>query len=123
MAASSSSSVASIPVTSKPSLSQKSLISLNVAAQAPLKLTSTNYFSWKAQFDALLLGYDLYGYVDGNLSCPSILTIFENSTKSVPNPDDVFWVRQDKLILSAILASLSKDIAPLVSGATTSLKA
>ena len=123
MSASSSSSIASIPVTSKPSLSQKSLISLNVTAQAPLKLTSTNYFSWKAQFDALLLGYDLYGYIDGTLSCPSILTISENSTKSVPNPDVVFWVLQDKLILSAILASLSKDIAPLVSGATTSLEA
>ena len=42
------------------------IISINVAAQAPLKLTATNYSSWKAQFHTLLIGYNLYGFIDGS---------------------------------------------------------
>ncbi|KAK9266874.1 hypothetical protein L1049_027133 [Liquidambar formosana] len=50
--------------------STKALISINAAAQLPLKLTSMNYPSWRAQFNALLFGYDLMGYMDGSQSCP-----------------------------------------------------
>lgn len=46
------------------------LITINIAAQTPLKLTSTNYLSWKPQFQTLLIGYDLLGYVDGTKPCP-----------------------------------------------------
>jgi hypothetical protein len=36
-----------------------SLIAINAAAQLPLKLTPINYLTWRAQFNALLIGYDL----------------------------------------------------------------
>ncbi|WJZ86142.1 hypothetical protein VitviT2T_005631 [Vitis vinifera] len=57
--------------TSSPSIlttndSHNTLISINVAAQTPLKLTSTNYLSWKLQFHTLFIGYDLLGYIDGS---------------------------------------------------------
>ncbi|RVX14747.1 hypothetical protein CK203_011902 [Vitis vinifera] len=46
------------------------LITINISAQAPLKLTSTNYLSWKLQFETLFIGYDLIGYIDGSKPCP-----------------------------------------------------
>jgi hypothetical protein len=46
------------------------LVTINVTVQAPLKLTSSNYFSWKLQFQTLFIGYDLQGFVDGTKPCP-----------------------------------------------------
>jgi hypothetical protein len=104
-----------------PLSSHNTLISINVAAQAPLKLTSSNYLSWRAQFESLLVGYDLMGYLDGTLTCPSpILT--ENGPEKV-NPSYSPWIRQDKLLLSAILASLSDTIIPFIASAKTSREA
>ena len=85
-----------------PLSSHNTLISINVAAQAPLKLTSSNYLSWRAQFESLLVGYDLMGYLDGTLTCPSPI-LKENGPETV-NPSYSPWIRQDKLLLSAILA-------------------
>jgi hypothetical protein len=49
------------------------LITINTSAQAPLKLTSSNYISWKLQFQTLFIGYDLLGYIDGSKPCPPLL--------------------------------------------------
>ncbi|KAH0992664.1 hypothetical protein GBA52_004147 [Prunus armeniaca] len=42
----------------------QTLISINVAAQAPLKLSATNFLSWNLQFQSLFIGYDLLGTFD-----------------------------------------------------------
>ena len=107
-------------ISSEPILANRTLVVINVATQAPLKLTNTTYFPWKKQFDALLIGYDLYGFIDGTLPCPS-----PNGSKDAmsPNPDYVFWIRQDSLLLGAILASLSKEVHQFVASAETSKKA
>jgi len=47
--------------TSIPSNTENHLITINTAAQATLKLTSSNYASWKIQFETLFIGYDLLG--------------------------------------------------------------
>ncbi|CAL9075023.1 unnamed protein product, partial [Musa textilis] len=48
------------------------LITINAAALIPFKLSKNgNYASWRAQFSNLLFGYDLLGYIDGSLNCPS----------------------------------------------------
>ena len=61
-----------------------------------VKLTSTNYLSWKIQVEALLIGYDIYKFIDeSNPSPPS--TIMTNDAKS-SNPEFQSWLRQDKLI-------------------------
>lgn len=98
-----------------------SLVSINAAAQLPLKLTPLNYFSWKAQFHALFYGLDLLGYFDGSTPCPSG-TITTASDSPAPNPAHHLWCRQDQLILHAILASLSEDVMFLVASATTVMK-
>ncbi|KAL9422815.1 hypothetical protein AB3S75_034989 [Citrus x aurantiifolia] len=97
------------------------LITINVAAQTPLKLTSTNYLSWKLQFQTLFVGYDLLGYIDGSKPCPSATITDKNTT--TPNPAHLLWVCQDQLILNAIIGSISPNIIPFVATAKTSKEA
>ena len=66
----------------------QTLITINVAAQTPLKLTTTNYISWKLQFQTLFVGYDLLGYIDGSKPCPSPTITTNNTTE--PNPAYLF---------------------------------
>lgn len=95
------------------------IIAINATAQLPIKLNSNNFPSWKAQFDALLYGYDLMGFLDGNNTCPS-KEIKDTDGKTISNPDFAIWTRQDKLLLHAILASLSEGVVPLIAAATSS---
>ena len=98
--------------TQPPSVANKSLIALNITAQINEKLTPTTFPQWRAQFEALLIGYELLDYVQDTIWCPfSVDTVADELTD---------WVRQDKLILSAILASTSPSITPLIAIAQTS---
>jgi hypothetical protein len=99
------------PNTFPSSESGKSLIALNITAQINEKLTPSTFPQWRAQFEALLIGYDLLDYVNGDIPCPSTDLSF------TANPNKTHWVRQDKLILSAILASTSTKITPLIATA------
>ena len=98
-----------------------SLISINIFAQAPLKLTTTNYIAWKLQFHTLFVGYDLLGYIDGSKPCPPS-TITQNNT-IVSNPTHNTWIRQDQLILNALVGSLSPTIISFIARAKTSAEA
>uniref|UniRef100_A0A2N9G9A2 Integrase catalytic domain-containing protein n=1 Tax=Fagus sylvatica TaxID=28930 RepID=A0A2N9G9A2_FAGSY len=99
----------------------QTLISINVAAQAPLKLNSTNYLSWKLQFQTLFIGYDLLGYIDGSKPCPPATLTQDNATR--PNPEYILWIRQDQLILNAVIGSILPTIIPFIAQATTSRQA
>ena len=101
--------------------SHNTLISINVAAQTPLKLTSSNYLSWKLQFHTLFIGYDLLGYIDGSKPCPSA-TLTQNDTTR-PNPAHNLWIRQNQLILNAIIGSISHTIIPFIAQAKTAREA
>ncbi|KAL6313856.1 hypothetical protein AAG906_010275 [Vitis piasezkii] len=70
---------------------QNTLITINVAAQTPFKLTSSNYTSWKLQFHTLF-----------------IATLIHHNT-IIPNPDYIFWIRQDHLVLNALVATTSHE--------------
>jgi hypothetical protein len=54
-----------------PSTVDKPLITLNITAQINEKLTPSTFPQWRAQFEALLIGYNLLDYVEGTLRCPS----------------------------------------------------
>lgn len=94
------------------------LVAINTAAQLPVKLSSANYPSWRAQFHSLLFGYDILGFLDGSHPCPPATTTA--GTVTSPNPAYILWQRQDQLLLHAILASLSNTIMPLLASAPTS---
>lgn len=97
------------------------LIAINVWAQAPLKLTSTNYTAWRFQFQTLLTGYDLLGFIDGTKPCPPS-TVMHNGV-STPNPDYLLWIRQDQLLLNAIIGSLTPSLISFIATAKTSYDA
>ena len=109
------------PVIQNINESNTSLISINIFAQAPLKLATTNYIAWKLQFHTIFVSYDLLGYIDGSKPCPPS-TITQNNT-TVPNPAHNTWIRQNQLILNALVGSLSPTIIPFIARAKTSAKA
>jgi len=44
-----------------PGINESHIFTINTAAQAPLRLTSSNYLSWKIQFETLFIGYNFLG--------------------------------------------------------------
>ena len=113
-----SSSSESIPLNTHPiSGTDKQLIDLNITAQINEKLTPSTFPQWRAQFEALLIGYDLLDYVNGISSWPSPIGT------STTDLNKTHWVRHDKLILSAILASTSPTITLLIATTKTSHEA
>ncbi|EYU19004.1 hypothetical protein MIMGU_mgv1a021540mg [Erythranthe guttata] len=99
------------------SATEKKLIAFNITAQINEKLTLSTFPQWRAQFEAVLIGYDLIDYVEATFLCPS-------STCAVADLlHKNHWIRQDKLILSALLASTSPSITPPISMAKTSHEA
>jgi len=102
------------PNTPPSSIEDKPLIAFNITAQINEKLTPSTFSQWRAQFEALFISYDLLNYVEGTLLCPS------SSGTATDELCKLYWVQQDKLILSAILASTSPSITPLIATAKTS---
>ncbi|GKV29651.1 hypothetical protein SLEP1_g38555 [Rubroshorea leprosula] len=86
-------------------------LSFNSAA-FPVKLTPTNYLSWKAQFTSLLAGYELDGYLDGRHPCPVATA-----------PEYSLWARQDQLLRHALITSVSENITPYIAAAATAQQA
>ena len=103
------------------------LVTINITAQVPLKLNSSNYLSWKLQFQILFVGYDLHGYIDGTKSCPSEHLTTSNSNSNITtkhlNPEYITWIRQDQLILNAIIGSITSKIISFIARAKSSREA
>ena len=93
------------------------LVVFNITAQINEKLTPSSFPQWRAQFEALLIGYDLMDYITSESRCPPS----DGTQPSIAKKHH--WVRQDKLILSAILASTSPTITSLIATAKTSYDA
>jgi len=115
--ASSSKQTSNFSLNTQPFSSDKPLISFNITIQINEKLTPSTFLQWHAQFEALLIGYDLLDYVNGTFICPT------HENNSTVNFNKTRWVRQDKLILSALLASTSPTITPLIAASKTSHEA
>ncbi|RVW92402.1 Retrovirus-related Pol polyprotein from transposon RE1 [Vitis vinifera] len=86
-----------------------------------IKLTPTNYLSWKTQMEAILIGYDLQKFIDGSHPAPPT-TITTNNVVST-NPAYQTWLRQDKLIFGALVGTLSSTLVPLITQSKTSYEA
>ncbi|KAK1548946.1 hypothetical protein Q3G72_024959 [Acer saccharum] len=87
-----------------------SLIAIN-STQVPIKLTKgENYAAWRSQFENLLFGYNLMGYLDGTKPCPpasisastsAFVSVSTGDTNGqepdrvTANPDHQIWLRQD----------------------------
>lgn len=83
---------------------------LNINMVNVTKLNSFNYMTWRIQVHALLDGYDLAGHLDGSTPMPDQTTQLPAYTK---------WRRQDKLINSGLIGTLSPSIQSLVTKTKT----
>ncbi|OMO85224.1 hypothetical protein COLO4_21697 [Corchorus olitorius] len=80
---------------------------LRSAADISVKLDFDNYDIWRAQWKALLQGLDLIGYVDGSMPEPPPTAWDKFKKQEQPNWNHKIWYRQTKLLLHAILVSIS----------------
>ncbi|GAV81121.1 UBN2_3 domain-containing protein, partial [Cephalotus follicularis] len=80
-----------------------------------IKLNASNYLIWRSQFLALLRGYDLLSYVDGTTQPPP--TQLDDGS---PNPTYILWHKQDQLLLSSLLSSLTESVHAQVVGLESS---
>jgi hypothetical protein len=69
------------------SIVDKPLIAFNITTQINEKLTPSTFPQWRAQFEALLIGYDLLDYIEGTLLCPSF------SGTATDELCKLYWVR------------------------------
>ncbi|XP_019056389.1 PREDICTED: uncharacterized protein LOC109116072 [Tarenaya hassleriana] len=90
---------------------------INVNVSNVTKLTATNYITWSVQIKALLQGYNLDRFLDP-AQVPAATVIVNNLV--VPNPEYQIWFRQDRLIFSALLGSISSSCQALVASAPSS---
>ncbi|KAJ1376907.1 gag-polypeptide of LTR copia-type [Sesbania bispinosa] len=87
-------------------------IALNIGTQSSFKLNGTNYPAWRIQLNALLIGHNLKGYADCTNTCPQS-----------NHPDYDTWIRQDKLIIQALVSSVSESVITLLGNVATSKQA
>ncbi|KAK9677475.1 hypothetical protein RND81_11G145300 [Saponaria officinalis] len=98
------------------------LTSLNLAHC--VKLTSSNYTSWRFQLTHILFGFSLLGFIDGSNPKPAEnLPSDDKSDQPKPNPAYHTWLKQDGLILGALMGTLAPTIQALIVRATTSKEA
>ncbi|XP_010532351.1 PREDICTED: uncharacterized protein LOC104808376 [Tarenaya hassleriana] len=89
---------------------QKILLSCNMSSVT--KLTSTNYFTWSVQVQALLEGYNLESFILDESVVPSPTVTVDGVVKD--NPVFLPWKQQDRLIFSSLLGALSVTLQPMI---------
>ncbi|KAK6121394.1 hypothetical protein DH2020_044858 [Rehmannia glutinosa] len=74
-----------------------------------IKLTDNNFLVWKQQILAAIRGYGLEGFLNGSLPPPDQFITNEENQRNL-NPAYLAWMRQDQLLMSWLLSSLSEGI-------------
>lgn len=93
----------------------------NVNMSAVTHLTASNYITWSLQVTLFLEGHNLQQFITEDVVIP--LPSMQVNNLLAKNPAYTAWCRQDKLIFAALLRPISLSLQPMVSTATTSLKA
>jgi histone deacetylase 1/2 len=77
-----------------------------------VKLGRDNYLLWKAQVLPAFRGAQLLGFLTGKVKAPSatVAGTVDGKTAQVQNPEYDEWLRQDQIVLSVLLASLTPEI-------------
>lgn len=102
-----------------PRASCNQLISINVATQAALKLTTFNHTSWRPQFNTLLSRYNLSGNIDIAWCSPTI----SKNGKEALSPNYLLWKTTLVASQMSYWPTVSKGITPFIDSMKTSLAA
>lgn len=90
---------------------------LNINMSNITKLTQTNYLMWKLQVQALLAGYGLVGHLNSSTEISSPTVTVDDVVS--PNPAFQLWHRQDQLLYSSLLGTISLPVQSSLSRTTT----
>ncbi|XP_010424347.1 PREDICTED: uncharacterized protein LOC104709430 [Camelina sativa] len=82
------------------------------------KLTPNYFITWRLQIRSLLEVHDLHVFIADEDNTPAE-TVTTATAANQPNPNFAAWKRQDKLLFSAVLGSLSLSVQPIVARTTT----
>ena len=82
-------------------------------------LDEDNYILWKYQVEIALRGYDLLQYINGTITVPPV-TITNLEGEIVPNSDYTKFQKQDSLLSSWLLSSVSSNLLSQIVGCNTS---
>ncbi|KAH9740738.1 retrovirus-related pol polyprotein from transposon RE2 [Citrus sinensis] len=110
--------------------SSSSQLNTSFTFTTPIKLDRTNYTIWKQQVLSSIRGNGLESYIDGSKICPTqylfsesrIASSSNTEAQAQENPEYGAWKRQDQLLLSWIMSSISVDILSLVVNSQTSFE-
>lgn len=89
----------------------------------PIKLTQSNFMLWKSQVISSIRANELEGFVDGSHVCPPKVFMSpgpNRTTITTPNPEYQIWRKQDHILLSWLLSSLSEGVLGTVVDCSTS---
>ncbi|GAV81507.1 UBN2_3 domain-containing protein, partial [Cephalotus follicularis] len=93
----------------------------NITNLVSIKLERHNYLLCLSQFLPILRATQLYGYIDGLITCPPPqIPMSIDPTKLVSNPVYKTWILSDQLLLSWKNSILSELVMAQVVGLTTS---
>ena len=86
-----------------------------------IKLEDDNFLLWKFQVENAIFGYGLEGYILGTKQAPARMINNTNGTATI-NPAFVLYQRQDRLLVSWLLASISTTYLPQLIGCSSSFE-
>jgi gag-polypeptide of LTR copia-type len=89
---------------------------IQISTSHNIKLSDSNYLSWKNQIQLIVEGYDLDSHL---LQPPPEPTVRSTSGEAILNPTYLTWKRQDKLLNAWIRSSLTDSILAQVMSAPT----
>lgn len=92
----------------------------NVHYHISEKLTQENYTLWQFLMVPFLEGENLFGYVDGTIPQPPKPIPDSTSGLLITNPAHLSWYHRDRMILGAIISTLSVETLPHVISLTAS---
>lgn len=96
--------------------STQSLLNVNIVNIT--KLNSTKFMIWNLQVNTLLDGYDFAGYLVGSTWVHA--QMIHNDGEATINPPYTKWRRQDRVICSGLISTLSPYLQALVTNIKSS---
>ncbi|KAL9448326.1 hypothetical protein AB3S75_015743 [Citrus x aurantiifolia] len=89
----------------------------------PIKLTQNNFMLWRSQVVSSIRANEVEGFINGSYTCPPRCFTSPGPNQAVvthQNPEYQIWKKQDHILLSWLLSSLSEGVLGTVVDCSTS---